>query len=501
MATYGEWREVVLAVYNGGEATRSQVLTAIKDGTKAIMARDTEGDLQLSRSYRDRFDEAKVQLAGAAIDDDDAIVIAAIRALMPVEADTDALSVALDNAITTARDDFNQATRKFDEYLLQAVKEIQSHVAFYQVRQLTPIVLNGEGVIPEAFYSRFTLPEGARVQQLWYGKYYPALEAGVPVEDGDFVVSNGRVYKVITGGTPTEYDVADGLTTTDGTDEELSDMVFRYYAPDRDVPVRKLDWTERKAMRGGDAARGPCYTQAEESDELWLYPGLDADHRFDLEWVGIADEFEASDEVTFDRLAAEAAAHYVRSQFAQNESANLRGAGAAFALFQRALRKAVLHHEERERGTRERSVVPYNWARCPTFFGSCCVGATAAAAASGGICEPSNGWDEKTSVSGDTELSSTAANMHFDVTITDDANLYLSTEGREAGDRMTVTMTLPSSVVTIAFRNGALDGGLLLPDETYTDQIFTTDGITLSAVFEFFFDGNAWQYSDSRTPA
>ena len=369
--TFEAWRTLVKAVYQGGEPTHAAQMRLVADGARGVLVRDIEGDLPLSKSYLNSFREGKVKLAGTRIVDSIAAVIIEVSGLMPIEADTAAATAILENAITTAYDDVNGAADKWDAHLLEAAHELQVQVPFFHVRQTTTYLVDTAGVTNEGFISRVALPATARIQQVTYGHYYAALESDTTYVAEDRVVSNGRVYEVVTGGTVTAYEVGVGLVSADGENETLGDMVFKYYDGERDWPVREMEWSVRNRLKAGDFSGGPVYCFPPESDEIWFFPILDATHRFDLDWVGIAATFADVDEVTFDQTAAEAAAHYIRSMMLATELDDAKNAAVSMSLFQRAVRKAVLDNEERDTGSPTQTR-PYDYRRCAHAWGACC---------------------------------------------------------------------------------------------------------------------------------
>ncbi len=367
---FSDWRTLVKLAYQGGEPTSAALLMAVKDGARAITVRDVESDLALAKSYLNSFRESKVKNAGTRITDSVSDVILQVKQLMPIDDDTLAITALLENAITAAYDDVNGMADKWDAYLIQAAIELQRHVPFFQVRQTTTFLETTSGVTNEGFISRVALPATARVQQVWFGRYYAALAAGVVYEVEDIVISNGRAYEVVTGGTLTVYDIGSGLTSTDGENEELGDLVFTYYEPERDWPVRECEWASRNRLLSGDYSGGSAYCLSPQADELWLYPVLDDTHRFDLEWVGVTEDFADTDEVTFDQTAAEAAAHYIRAMLYTTEMDDAKNGAASLALFQRTMRKAVIDNQDRETGS-PTTVAAYDYRRRCRSYGTC----------------------------------------------------------------------------------------------------------------------------------
>lgn len=499
--TFEEWRTLVKIAYQGGEPTADSLLIAVKDGARAVTVRDVESDLALAKSYRDSFRDARYEMAATRITDPVGTVVAAVKLLMPIDDDTVAITAMLENAIKSAYDIFNGTADRWDALLVEAAIEMQRHVPFFQVRQITTFLADGDGVTNDGFVSRVPVPEDARIQQLWYGHYYPALEADVEYTADDIVVSNGRSYKVITGGTLTIYDLVGGLTSTDGEEEDLGDLVFRYYRPESDWPVRNINWNKRNVLFAGDFSGGPLYALPPQIDEIWLYPALDASHRFDLEWVGVAQEYEDTDEVTFDSKAAACAAHFIRSHLLREILQDSRRSAESFALFQRELRGLVVDNEQRDQGAPV-SVAPYDYRRRWRCCGVC--GIVTENSNNGTDVNP-NAWAQVNSTGGDETLTPTAANMTFDVAVTGGAGLrrfVLATHGMTAGWRATVRFIFPLTAgIEVDMRNGALAGDQLLPAERYPDQLYTTDGYVSTATLEFVFGNNAWEYVGGTSPA
>lgn len=112
----------------------------------------------------------------------------------------------------------------------------------------------------------------------------------------------------------------------------------------------------------------------------------------------------------------------------------------------------------------------------------------------------------------------TASNNSGNTTITPDAPVYalglsvggtartsiiiLATAGRGAGDRIRIDITLPATAnILLEARNATSGGTSLLPSGLFPSQQFTTDGVVLSAVWDFVFTGSAWRYEMSNIPA
>lgn len=362
--TFAEWRTLVKIAYQGGDPDTDALMMAIKDGARAVTVRDVESDLPLAKSYRDTFRDARYEMAATRITDDVATVVTAVKLLMPIDDDTEAITGILENAIKSAYNMFNGSADRWDALLIEAAVEMQRHVSFFTTRHENSYLQNSTGVTNDAFFSKVTPPAGMRLTQMWYGPYVAALAEGVTYEDGDYVESNGRIYEVVVGGVLGEDQLGDGLTSTDYDDEALGDLAFRFLRPVILVPARAYVWADRARFRAGRFSGGPLYTISDETDELWFYPPLGDDNRFVMEWVGVKEEWEDTDEVTFDAKAAACAAHFIRSNLLREIVSDSRRSAEAFALYQRELRGLVVDNEQRQAGMASQ-VAAYNyWGGC-----------------------------------------------------------------------------------------------------------------------------------------
>lgn len=361
--TFDEWRDLVKAAFQGSEPTEDQVMLVVKDGARAVMARDVESDLALAKSYRDSFKDGRFDVSSYRIEDVNAFV-ALVTPLMPVDDDTEAMADALENALKASAQKINDDADRWDALLIEAAVEMQRHVPFFTTRQENAYLKNSTGVVNEAFISRVAPPAGMRLTQMWFGKYYEALAEGTEYDAGDYVESNNRIYKVVTGGVLEDGELDDGLTSTDGDAEALGDLVFQYYAPVVLIPARNYPWIDRARLRAGKFSGGPLYALSDQADQIWFYPPLDDDHRFVMEWVGLKDSFEDDDEVTFDAKAAACAAHFIRSALQREILGDSRKSAEEFAFFQRELRGLVLDCEQREQGMSNRVAAYQYWGRC-----------------------------------------------------------------------------------------------------------------------------------------
>lgn len=352
--TWGEFKAGVRTAYwTAGSPTDAQKYRAIADYAHSLFVRQTESDLPLAKSFSDSYGILKLRLAGSRLTGTDDQVKAAVRALLPVDADTDGAQDMLDNAILQARDDFNGTDDRFDVEILNCAIDLQRHVSFYEGRNETVYTSESAGISNQGFITKVDLPADFRIQQVWTARLHDALAADVAYEAGDIVESNGRAYKVIVGGTLTSEQIGYGLTSQDGADTEtLGDLEFKYHCDLRLIPVRELKWGNREILFAGRYKGGPIYVISPQFEKLWLYPPLiDDGHFFMLEWTSVKTEFDDADVVTFDAQAIQAAAQFVRAILAKDGADDGKAAASALALYQANLRKCVIDNQARETGT------------------------------------------------------------------------------------------------------------------------------------------------------
>jgi len=114
-------------------------------------------------------------------------------------------------------------------------------------------------------------------------------------------------------------------------------------------------------------------------------------------------------------------------------------------------------------------------------------------------------YETATNNSGNTTITPTVAVYALGLTVGGAARtsiLILATARRAAGDRLRVDLTLPAPAATpLEVRHATSGGTLLLPAEIFPSQQFTTDGVVLSAAWDFVYTGSAWRYELSNIPA
>lgn len=117
--------------------------------------------------------------------------------------------------------------------------------------------------------------------------------------------------------------------------------------------------------------------------------------------------------------------------------------------------------------------------------------------AAGGAVVPANGYAAANNVAGNATITPTAHNYFLKLTVGGVARtsveiLSIATPPI-AGDRIAVGCTFPATAaIIIEFRNAVVGGTLIYS--------FVTDGATLSGLFEFVYNGAAWEAAGYQVP-
>lgn len=122
-----------------------------------------------------------------------------------------------------------------------------------------------------------------------------------------------------------------------------------------------------------------------------------------------------------------------------------------------------------------------------------------------GISVTPNTFASAANDSGDTVLEAASAN-HIVVLALDGVArtsiIALDETDRSDGDRMRVCCLLPEVAgIELEFRGGSTEGVPLLPNQTFPDQLFISDGVVTSADFSFVYTPSGWLYAEARIPA
>jgi hypothetical protein len=336
--TWAQFRAGVLTAYNNGAAMDKLVYAAVAAYVKSLICREVDSDLPLAKSYMNDYLEYKRKLAGVAITANFATVKSAVQTRITVDANRTAIGSYIDAAIQEAMDDLNAMQAVWEKYLIEAAIGIQRHVEFFQQNNQDSYLM--ADVEDNGFCSKLITPPSTQlIHEVYYQKYAPALAEGVLYAATDRVVSNARIYEVVTGGTLTSGQLGGGLTSVDGTDETLGSLVFRFVERLWTIPAVALDWKDRDQLVTRTVPGNGPYFVLSPFGELWTYPRLDSDEVSILVfWNGVKQTFADGDTVTLDERCFNCAAEFVRYMIYKNTSENDREAGAAYVSYTNFLR-------------------------------------------------------------------------------------------------------------------------------------------------------------------
>jgi hypothetical protein len=327
---------------------------AIADFVRSEIVRTVESDLPLAKSFKDSYLNRKLDLAGYTIVGDFATVRAGIADHISVYEDMQAVSSLVDNLCQRGIDDLNGAATTFDAALLEFAVDLQRTIDYYRSRHTTYYTADDFG--ENGLVSLAALPEAARPYRFVYQNYYPALAEDIAYVADDYVQSNGRIYKVITGGTLSAGQLGSGLTSEDpDATETLGSLVFQF----QENPVcfaaemQPYPWKTREMLScsgcgqltDADVAdytpnqfislRSSAYFYSLEPRGLafWVSPKVRPYWQVQLEWDGLKTSFEDTDVVLYGPLEARAAAYYIRSTLSRIITESTQAANTALALF------------------------------------------------------------------------------------------------------------------------------------------------------------------------
>jgi hypothetical protein len=354
--TWSSFRSSVIASYNDGAQLTNREAAAYKavsDYVRAELVRTVEGDLQLSKSFRDSYLDAKVQLAGYTITANFATVRAAVGVHISVYNSMAAVSALVDVLVQRGIDDFNGTVAIFDAALVEAAIDLARSIDYYKGRKTTYYTASNFSTQGSASIGQ--MPEGARPYRWVYQTYYPELADATTYAADDYVTSNDRVYIVITGGTTT--DIGDGLTSTDPDDTEtLNGLVFQYQEDPRcfNQLMEPSPWKTREqlscdkcgcSVTDADAedytpdqflairASQYLYSLEPRGQSFWVWPKVRDYWQVQLEWDGLQTSFQDSDLTLFGPMEARAAAYYIRSILLRTITESQQNANAAMTLY------------------------------------------------------------------------------------------------------------------------------------------------------------------------
>ena len=337
MQTYANFVAAVKArYYKAGSPGETDAYRAIADYAKSRIVRDVNRDIQLAKSFRDSYKDALVELAGYTITSTFAQVKAAVNTLLLVDGNVPSTAQFVDACISEAIGEINGMKTQFDRLVLEAAIDLQRHVTIYRIGHTDTLL--AADVETDGFASIYQLTYDQQLRSVRHGLYYAPLAADTYAEN-DITSSNGRLYICTIGGVVTTPDIGDGLLSIDSDEVEvIGGATFAYYGPVVTDFADKLKWTDRDALLQGKVC-APSWTVNPGRTVLWFSPALDEDHRIEIEWDGLKQYFDDSDETPFDRNAEAYAAEYVRAKLTEG----------SMAMAQAALRRAWVDGEDRLR--------------------------------------------------------------------------------------------------------------------------------------------------------
>ncbi len=327
--------------YSQGANTTEIGYAAVAAYVKALIVREVDSDLPLSKSFMNTYDKLKSQMAGTTV-----AVFATTKpevlTRITVDANRAAISTYIDAAIAEAIADINKMAVTWERYLVEFALDLQRHVPCFTQNQFQQYLK--AGVTSSGFVSKIIPPAG-NVTKVTMEHYAPDLAVSA-YSAGDKVTSNGRMYEVVTAGAVST--IAVGLVTTDGSDETLGTAVFKFTSSPETVELSPVMWKNRFALSNGEVCQGAYYTINQQNTDMWIFPILDStSYKFLVYWNGIKKTFAGNDNVTFDETCFVPAAEFVRSMVQKNLMSEDRAASFSYANYQVMLRKLWLDCQQK----------------------------------------------------------------------------------------------------------------------------------------------------------
>lgn len=331
--TYLEFKQAVYSLIRDDDPSDEQAAQAGAEYVKGKIAREVDKDILLAKSYMDSYSTMRFNLLGYESTYDDAQYAAAVKEFLTVDSDRAGLELYLPRIISVARQDQEGMKATVENLIRQGMLDLMSHIDNYRISRRSCYELADSVTVGNA--SRLRMPADAAPQDILYIRNIDELVPGTYVEE-DLVLSNGKVYKVVIGGTLTEEEIGDGLTASTDTwevsytcdcsnsvgvlapQQVLGSVTFRYlgeeYAFRKQVQV--YPWEDRTDLESTPVSKATKLPPSAAIDptgySVYVWPKLDADHRYEITWTGILHDFNDGDTVTFDEMACQAVANYVR---------------------------------------------------------------------------------------------------------------------------------------------------------------------------------------------
>jgi hypothetical protein len=344
--TWAQFKSGVLSEYNPGTAAGGSMgYTCVAAYVKALIVREVDGDLLLSKSYMNTFNELKAKLAGGVVAGNFATIKAEVQSRITVDASRAAISGLIDKLIQEGADDLSAMKTTWEQYLVDAVVDIQRHVPCFTLNQQN-LYLKAD-VTNQGFIAKITPPAGSYAHRVTYERYAPDLTAGVNYTAGTYVLSNMRIYTVVVGGVMGV--VGTGLQTFDGSDETLGGLTFSWYSSFSSKDCVPVSWDDRlDLLNSSQVGGGPYFSVSPWNDELWVWPMLDSTNfRIRINWNGIKTTFADGDTITLNETCYAAASEYVRALVQKNLSLDQQLTAGSLAAYQRHLRNLWLDCQDK----------------------------------------------------------------------------------------------------------------------------------------------------------
>lgn len=304
---------------------------------KGMICREVDHDLLMSKSYLNSYSELKRRLlgfsttlaVGSTLD-------VAVKILLPVDSQREGIQTYLTQQIKNAHSDLTSLSAFIEKLMREAVIDFQSYILCYRIGQET--IFTSEDVAQVGNLSRGKMPEEGQLQQVFLLTSVDALEEDVAYTAGDYVSSNGRIYRALSSGTIS--DLGDGLLTTDGSIETLDGVNFTFFYGEacfrsEIVPIPWSDRFDSNALRDGcvNADKPAVLAIDPETYSFFLWPKLDSTHTLSVFWDGLKFEFFNGDAVPFDEVVQQAVREFVLARYYLQVEHDAREAAMHEALY------------------------------------------------------------------------------------------------------------------------------------------------------------------------
>lgn len=320
MATWLEFKTDTKKLLTDLTATDDLYAAACAAYVKAMICREVDHDPVLSKSYYNSFLDLRRRLLGFTT----ALAVgstldAAVKIHIPVDAQREGIQTYLTQLIKVAHQEISSLSVLIERLIREAVIDLQSYVACYRVGEST--TYTDTDVVAVGNFSRGAMPDQAELLQGFLLEEIDALAEGTDYEAGDYVSSNGRTYMVLNDGQLEVGELGAGLTSTDGSVEELGGLDFTFFYGEACLRSNLLvrPWSEKynwNYLRTGcESTDTPAMIAIDkQAYSFYLWPQLEAGLTAVLTWSGLKFDFADGDTVPFDESAQQAVREFVLSR-------------------------------------------------------------------------------------------------------------------------------------------------------------------------------------------